>query len=59
MDSSPIRPQPAEMTFTATVDPFEDFLTPEQRYDAITDILATIALRALKQDHEDSETYHL
>ena len=30
-----------------------DFLTPEQRLSAIADILATIALRAVMQDHED------
>ncbi len=30
----------------------EDFLTPEQRLDAIAEILATIALRAIKQDKE-------
>ncbi|BCM94110.1 hypothetical protein IAD21_06013 [Abditibacteriota bacterium] len=30
-----------------------DFLTPQQRLEAIAEILATIALRAVKQDHED------
>ena len=31
-----------------------DFLTPEQRLNAIAEILATIALRAVNSDHEDS-----
>ena len=30
-----------------------DYLTPEQRLNAIADILATIALRAVNQDYED------
>jgi hypothetical protein len=29
-----------------------DFLTPEQRLDAVAEILATIALRAIREDHE-------
>jgi hypothetical protein len=29
-----------------------EFLSPEQRWDAIAEILATTALRALKQPHE-------
>lgn len=29
-----------------------EFLSPDQRWDAIAEILATIALRALKQSHE-------
>ncbi len=29
-----------------------DFLTPEQRLDIVADILATIALRVIKQNHE-------
>ena len=28
------------------------FLTPEQRFDIVADILATIALRVVKQNHE-------
>jgi hypothetical protein len=31
----------------------EDFLTTEQRLDAIAEILATIALRALKQKEDE------
>lgn len=34
-----------------------DFLTPEQRRDAIADILSTIALRVIKERHEQDETF--
>ena len=39
----------------------EDFLTPQQRAEAIAEILATIALRMLKKRHEqqDSNNYNL
>jgi hypothetical protein len=30
----------------------EDYLSPEQRLDAIAEILATIALRSLRKHHE-------
>lgn len=33
-----------------------DFLTPQQRLDAIADILATIALRAIREDDENQQT---
>ena len=33
-----------------------EYLSPEQRSDAIAEILATIALRALKQSHETNAT---
>lgn len=33
-----------------------DFLTPEQRLDAIADILSTIALRIIRQRHEQDES---
>ncbi len=29
-----------------------EYLTPEQRLEAVADILATIALRVIKQNHE-------
>ncbi len=29
-----------------------EFLTPEQRLETVADILATIALRVIKQNHE-------
>ncbi len=29
-----------------------EFLTPEQRFEIVADILATIALRIVKQNHE-------
>lgn len=32
-----------------------DFLTPEQRLNAVAEILATIALRSLNQDHENQD----
>jgi hypothetical protein len=32
-----------------------DFLTPEQRCDAIAEIMATIALRVIKADHEKNQ----
>ena len=31
------------------------FLTPEQRFEIVADILATIALRVVKQSHEKSQ----
>ncbi len=30
-----------------------EFLTPEQRFEIVADILATIALRVVKQNHEE------
>ena len=33
-----------------------DFLTPEQRLNAIAEILATIALRAINSSHEDQNS---
>jgi hypothetical protein len=33
---------------------WEDYLTPEQRVAVIADILSTIALRILKEEHEDT-----
>lgn len=35
-----------------------EYLSPEQRADAIAEILATIALRALKQSHETTSSLH-
>lgn len=32
-----------------------DFLSPEQRLDAIADILSTLAYRALKNDHDSKK----
>ncbi len=32
-----------------------DFLTPEQRLNAVAEILATIALRSLNQNHENQD----
>ena len=51
--SSPV--SNAQLSVTPQATRLEDFLTPEQRFDAVADILATIALRALKDDHEDAE----
>lgn len=33
-----------------------DFLTPEQRLNAIAEILTTIALRAVNSNHEDQNS---
>ena len=47
-------PQPEE---TALKFPAE-YLLPEQRFDAIAEILATIALRVLKQSHENKAPHN-
>ena len=36
----------------AESDPFEEFLTPQQRLEVVAEILATIALRVVTQSHE-------
>lgn len=36
-----------------------DFLTSQQRTDAIAEILATIALRTIKAEHEQEQNDHL
>ncbi len=33
------------------------FLTPEQRFEIVADILATIALRVIKQNHEENSLH--
>jgi hypothetical protein len=35
-----------------------EYLSPEQRFDAIAEILATIALRVLKQSHENKASHN-
>lgn len=47
MPQKPTRPQPEN-----SEEGWRDFLTPEQRADAVAEILSTIALRILKQRHE-------
>jgi hypothetical protein len=49
MPQKPTRPQPEP-----TEESWNEFLTPEQRADAIAEILTTIALRIMKQRHEQS-----
>jgi hypothetical protein len=38
-------------------DDYSDMLTPEQRFDILADILSTIALRIVKERHEQDQTH--
>jgi hypothetical protein len=53
MPHKPTRPQP-----DTTQESWSDFLTPEQRADAVAEILSTIALRILNQRHEQDTPNH-
>ncbi len=51
MSKKPARQQPEH-----SVETWNDFLTPEQRLEAIAEILGEIALNIVKQQHEQDQS---